>query len=381
VRKTSQCKLKPTPDQERELERVVPCCRALYNCALEQRLTWWRRGPGRNATRFQQEAELQEMRAAFPDYAAIHSHVLQDTRARLARAYQDFFRRLAAGEQPGFPRFQGHNRSHSFTCKEYGTGARLDTGFLVLSKLGRSAVRWSRPLVGNSKTVTISREADGWYACVSCAEVPVHPVPLAGRETGIDVGLKVFLIPADGEGVENPRHYRKAETPLQKAQRRLSRKKKGSKRRTKARPLLARKHQKVRRQRQDFHHKVARYLVRHYDLIAREDLRVAKLVRNHPLAKSISDAGWSSFRPTLEYKAACAGTHVIVVAPHYTSQDCSSCGKRVENSLSVRTHVCPFCGFIADRDHNAAMNMLRAGQTLRGAVGQPAVLKRESVGL
>src|SRR5262245_20802680 len=129
VRTTYKYKLRPTPEQERELVRVLGWSRALYKCAVEQRITWWRRGHGRNATRFQQEAELKEIRAAFPEYASIHTHVLQDVLARLERAYQEFFRRLAAGEHPGFPRFQGQDRYHSFTYKEYGNGARLDTGF------------------------------------------------------------------------------------------------------------------------------------------------------------------------------------------------------------------------------------------------------------
>ena len=381
VRKTYKHKLKPTPAQQRMLDDGLWRCRDLYNVALEQRKSWWERGQGRSATRFQQEAELKEIRAAFPEYAAIHSHVLQDVLARLDTTYQAFFRRLAAGEQPGFPRFQGRNRYHSFTFKEYGNGARLDNGYLVLSRIGRIALRWSRPLTGAIKTVTISREADGWYVSFSCAEVPVQPLPPTGRETGIDVGLKVFLITADGETIENPRHYRKAEKCLAKAQQRLARRKKGSKRREKARRLVARHHQKVRRQRQDFHHKGALYLVRHYDTSFIEDLRVANMVRNHHLAKSISDAGWGQFRTTLEYKAACAGKQVVLVPPAYTSQDCSACGKRVKKSLSVRTHVCPSCGFIADRDQNAAMNILRAGQAPRGAVGPPAVVKRESVGL
>src|SRR5262249_18565892 len=136
------------------------------------------------------------------------------------------------------------HRYHSFTHKDYGNGARLDNGFLVLSKIGRLAVRWSRSITGTLKTVTVRREGDGWYACCSCADVPVQAVPLTGRETGVDVGLKVFLLTADGEGVENPRHYRKAEKLLQKAQQRLSRKKRGSKRRDKARKLLAKKHRK-----------------------------------------------------------------------------------------------------------------------------------------
>jgi hypothetical protein len=136
-----------------------------------------------------------------------------------------------AGEQPGFPRFQGRNRFHSFTCKEYGNGAPLDNGYLVVSKIGRVALHWSRPIEGTIKTVTVSREADGWYACFSCAKAPTEPLPLTGRETGIDVGLKLFLITADRQIVENPRHYRKAERALKKAQMRVSRKKKGSQRR------------------------------------------------------------------------------------------------------------------------------------------------------
>jgi putative transposase len=378
LRKTFQYKLQPTPTQERALEEVLWLCRTLYNTALEQRLTWWRRGQGKRATRFQQEAELKELRAAFPEYAAMHSHVLQDVLARLDRTYQAFFRRVQAGEKPGFPRFQGRNRYHSFTFKEYGNGAYLDSGYLVLSKIGRLAVRWSRPLQGTIKTVTVSREADGWYVSFSCAEVPTQPLPLTSKETGVDVGLQVFLMTAEGQAIENPRHYRRAEKALAKAQHRLSRRKKRSKRWWKAARLVARKHQKVRRQRRDFHQKTALALVRAYDTIYVEDLRVANLVRNHHLAKSISDAGWARFRTTLAYKAACAGKQVVLVEPAFTTQDCSGCGTRVPKSLSVRTHVCPSCGFSADRDHNAALNILRAGQARRGAVGLPAVLKRES---
>ena len=207
-RKTYQEKLKPTPQQERALEQVVWRCRTLYNTALEQRISLYRQR-GVSLTRYQQEAELKDIREALPEYAAIHSHVLQDVLARLDKTYQAFFRRVQAGEQPGFPRFQGRTRWHSFTYKEYGNGARLDNGSLVLSKIGRIAVRWSRPVEGSIKTVTISREADGWYVCFSCAEVPTEPLPLTGRETGIDVGLTVFLITAAGEVVGNPRSIAK----------------------------------------------------------------------------------------------------------------------------------------------------------------------------
>src|SRR5262249_41625820 len=206
----------------------------------------------------------------------------------------------------------------------------------------------------------------------SCEKVPIQSLPLTGTETGVDVGLKVFLATADEDTVENPRHYRMTEKRLAKAQRRVSRRKKGSNRRRKAKQLLARKHQKVRRQRWDFHHKTALMLARAYDTIYIEDLRVANMVRNHHLAKSISDAGWSQFRTTLEYKAACAGKQVVAVPAQYTSQDCSGCGERVEKSLSVRTHVCPSCGLVRDRDQHAASNLQWRGQRLRGLAGLPA---------
>ena len=380
LRKAYKYKLKPTPEQARQLETVLWRCRTLYNTALEERITAYRRC-GVTLTCYQQQAELPDLKAAFPEYADIHSQVLQDVLTRLDKTYQAFYRRVKAGQTPGFPRFQGRNRYHSFTYKQYGNGARLDNGFLVLSKIGRVAVRWSRPLEGTPKTVTVSQEADGWYAVISCADVPAQPLPPTGRETGIDVGLKVFLITADGLIVENPRNYRKAEHAIAKAQRRVDRRKKGSKRQKKARVHVAKKHQKVQRQRADFHHKTALSLLRTYDTIYLEDVRVANMVRNRHLAKSISDAGWAQFRTILEAKAACAGRRVVAVPPAYTSQDCSGCGARIPKSLSVRTHVCTNCGLVMDRDENAARNIQWAGQALRGLVAVAAGMNRESVAL
>jgi putative transposase len=230
------------------------------------------------------------------------------------------------------------------------------------------------------KTVTISREADGWYACISCADVPDEPLPPTGQETGIDVGLKVFLMTANGEVVENPHHYRIAERALRKAQRRVARRKQGSNRR-KAVALLKRKHQKIVRQRRDFHHKAALSLVRQYDTVYYEDLQTANMVRNHHLAKSISDAAWSAFLTILAFKAAYARKRAVAVPPAYTSQDCSavlpdgsSCSERIQKSLSVRTHVCPRCGLVLDRDANAALNILALGKKESGAGQAPQAL-------
>ncbi len=367
VHKAFKYKLRPTPEQERVLDHVLMRCRHLYNAGLEERREAYRLC-GVSVSRWQQEAQLKAIRAELPEYADIHSHVLQDVLARLDRTFQAFFRRVKNGEKPGYPRFKGRHRWNSLTYKEYGNGARLDNGFLVLSKIGRIALRWSRPLEGMPKTVTISREADGWYVCVSCADVPVKPLPLTGQETGIDLGLESFATLADGSQIANPRIFHVAELHLKRAQRRVSRRVKGSHRRKKAVKLLAKAHQQVRRQRADFHHKTALALVRQHDTIYHEDLQPANMVRNHHLAKSISDAGWSQFLNILAFKAVCAGKRAVAVPSAYTSQTCSGCGVIVQKGLSVRWHTCPDCGTSLHRDHNAALNIQRVGQTLRGAV-------------
>jgi putative transposase len=363
-RKTYKEKLRLTPTQEWELERVLLLCHTLYNTALEQRIAAWQLRQV-SVSRFQQEAELKDIRAAFPEYAAVHSHVLQDVLARLDRTFQAFFRRVQAGEKAGFPRFKGRNRWHSFTFKEYGNGAQLDNGFLVLSKLGRIAVHWSRPIEGTPKTVTLSREADGWYVAISCTDVPVHPLPATGQETGIDMGLESFATLANGQPIFNPRYYRKAEAYLRRCQRRVARRKKGSHRRRKAVVLLAKAHQHIARQRHDFHHREAAKLVKAYDVIYYEDLRVRNMVQNHSLAQWISDAGWNSFLSILTFKAASAGKRVQAVNPAFTSQACSGCGVIVQKGLSIRWHSCPDCGTSLQRDHNAALNILGLGQQER----------------
>jgi len=380
MRKTFKYKLNPTAQQERELGRILGLCRHLYNTALEQRITAWQRRRV-SLSHYQQAAELKDIRAAMPEYAAIHSHVLQDVLARLEKTYQAFFRRMMTGEKAGFPRYQARTRWHSFTYMEYGNGARLDNGFLVLSKVGRIAVRWSHPLEGTPKTVTISKEADGWYVCFSCADVPVQPLPTTGQETGIDLGIEAFATLSDGTRIFSPGWYRKAERRLKTAQRRVSRRKNGSTRRRKAVTLLARAHQKVRRQREDFHHKVALQLVQTNDMIYHEDLQTANMVRNHHLAKSISDAGWAAFLSILAFKAVCAGKRAVAVPPAYTSQTCSGCGVLVQKGLSVRWHSCPACGTSLHRDHNAARNIERLGQSRRGGAGVLASENRESIGL
>jgi putative transposase len=366
-------KLHPTPAQAAQLAGVLRLCRELYNAALQERKEAWQKCHV-SVNYYQQKAQLPEIRSSREDCAAIYSQVLQDVVLRLDRAFKAFFRRIATGEKPGYPRFKGRNHYHSFTYPQWGNGASLDNGFLVLSKIGQIAVRWSRPLEGTPKTVTLSQEPDGWYVCIACAAVPVQPFPLTGEETGIDLGLESFLTLTNGEQIANPRHYRTAEKRLVKAHRRVSKRKKGSHRRRKAVRLLQRAHQKTRRQRRDFHHKTALSLLRQYDTVYYEDLQVANMVQNGHLAKSIYDAGWSQFCTILVFKAGNAGKQAVAVPPAYTSQVCSGCGALVLKGLSVRWHECPDCGASLHRDHNGAKNVLWVGQTHRGA---PTRMRRD----
>lgn len=391
-RQAYKYRLMPTPEQAAKLDWTLWRCCELYNAALQERREAWRMRQV-SLTYYDQQNQLPAIKHLRPEYPDIHTHVLQDVVRRLEKAMQAFFRRVKAGEKPGYPRFQSRTRYHSFTYGEYGNGARLDGGILSLSKIGRVVIRLHRPIEGTPKTVTISTEADGWYACLSCANVPIQPLPLTGQETGIDVGLKSFLALVDGTFIENPRHYRKAEKALKHAQRRVSRRQKGSKRRRKAVKLLARNHQKVARQRRDFHQKTALSLVRQYDTIYHEALQTKHLsARPQPrpdgsggylpngarakagLNKSMNDAGWNQFLTILSCKAAYAGKRAEAVPPAYTTQNGSGCGERVQKSLSVRTHVCSACGLVLDRDTNAALNILWAGQARQEAVAAAAAL-------
>jgi len=405
--KTDKEKLRPTPRQERALEAVLWRCRPLDNTALEQRqrsTAWQRRRISVSVSRFEQDAELKAIRAAFPEYAVLHSHALHEVLARLDRTFQACFRRVQAGERPGFPRFKGRygNCYHAFTFTEDGNGARLDNGHLVLAKLGHLGVHGSRlveaiaAIAGTPRTVTISKEAAGWdvsvSVSVSCAAVPAPPRAPTGQETGIDLGLGLesFATLSDGTRILTPGYYRNAERYLAKCQRQVSRRKQGSQRwRRKAVCWLAKAQQRVRRrQRQDFHHKTALALVCHYDTRSHEALQVRNLLKHHHLAKSIADAGWRAFLALLSCKAArlqgCKAAHagraVHAVDPAYTRQACAGCGVVVQKGLCLRWHECPACGTSLQRDHNAAKTIVWRGQRLRGLAGKPAGTRGEACG-
>ena len=357
--KTFVYKLRPTSTQAALLTEMVETCRHLYNHALGERKTAYQeRGESIGFAR--QSAGLPTLKRGSPYLPRVHSQVLQDVLHRVDRAFQAFFRRVKAGETPGYPRFKGRGWYDSFTYPQWGNGVKLEQGRLILSKIGALRLHADRRLEGTPKTCTIVRQADGWYASIAC-EVVVSPLPPTGKAVGIDVGLESFATLSNGTQIANPHYYRAAERNLKQAQRRLSRRVKGSNRRRKARELLAKAHLKVKRARQDFAHKTARALVNDYDQIAVEKLNIRGMVRNHPLAKSISDAGWGFFLSILIAKAASAGRVVVEVNPAGTSQMCAQCGESVPKRLAVRWHSCPYCGCELHRDHNAALNILKRG--------------------
>ena len=280
------------------------------------------------------------------------------------RRFYDHCKQHTSGKK-GYPRFQHDNRSVEYKQ----TGWRLEPdgkhitftdtcGTGTLRLVGNKGQRIEEYPVKLTKRVRIVRRADGYY-CQFAVDAQRHIDHLpTGKQVGIDMGLKEFLTDSEGHTVANPRHLRKAEKRLKKLHRRLSRKQKQSQNRKKARKALAKAYLKVSRQREDFARKTASTLISSHDLIAYEDLKIANLVKNRKLAKSIGDASWGRFLSWLTSYGHVHTIPVIAVEPAWTSQDCSACGSRVKKSLSVRTHICPGCGLVLDRDHNAAINIL-----------------------
>ena len=350
----------PSKEQIMALDQTLSLCQNLYNSALEHRIYLYKHGEIK-VNYYDQANELKAIKLDLPEYKTVHSQVLQDVLKRLDKAYQAFFRRLKQGDTAGFPRFQSYKRYNSFTYAQSGFG--LSGNHLKLSKVGNIKVKLHRPIEGVMKTCTVIRKNGKYYVCFTC-EVEAQVIPLTYQDVGIDMGIKEFCITSDGELKPNPKHYRATEAKLKEQQRSVSRKKKGSNRRKKALEILANTHEHICNQRKDNAFKVAHDLLDKYDTICREDLPIKNMVKNHKLAKSISDAGWGIFFNLLEAKAKqTLGKRVVAVDPRYTSQECSGCGLIVKKTLGDRIHKCG-CGLALDRDINAAINILRKGLTL-----------------
>jgi len=359
MKKAFKYRIQASPHTLQQAEYWLDLCRSLYNTALEQRIIIYKQNKG-SISCFDQIKQLPELKDAFPEYREVGSQVLQDVLEKLDKAFAGFFRRVRKGNcKAGFPRFKGKNRYDSFTLKQ--ASWKLDVKNLTIRNIGTFKLRLSRPIEGDIKTITVRRTSTGkWFAAFSCDNVPDRPLPKTSKVVGIDVGCESFLTTSEGSKVENPRFFKRSQAVLAMRQQRLSRRVKGSHRGQKARILVAKAHEKVYNQRRDFHFKTANWLVARYDTIYIEDMNSWNGF-SHSLTRSMRDAAWFGFFNILCGKAAEANRTIVKVPAKDTSQLCSRCKARVPKDLSVRIHSCSFCGLVLDRDHNAALNILKFG--------------------
>lgn len=364
--KTFKYRIYPTKAQETQLEQQLEICRWVYNKVLGTRKDAYEKD-GVSLNYYDTKKLLPEWKKVEPKFKLVHSMVLQDIVLRVDLAYRAFFRRVKAGEEPGFPRFKGKGRYDSMTYPQYENGVSLDGNKLNLSKLGAIKVELHRELCGTPKIVTIRKSANGkWFVTFAC-EGEKQPLPEEPKRIGVDVGTQTFATLSNGEKIKNPRFFRREQDALAKAQRKLSKQPKGTPESAKSRKIVGRIYERIANRRSDFAHKFSRQLVNTYGVIVFEKLAVVEMLANHTevfgnkLNKSIADVAWRQLAQFTAYKAEDAGRLFLQVDPKNTSKMCSRCKSLVDKDLSVRVHNCPHCGLILDRDHNAAINILALG--------------------
>ncbi len=371
MKRAYKFRIYPNRNQEVKLNRTLTTCRHLYNESLAERkrqaelnklkkefdvFPW---GLSEWINKYDQMLDLTATKTLYQK--EVYGQVLQDVIKRVDKSFKNFYNGF------GYPRFQGRNRYNSFTYPQMGFS--IEDGKLNLSKIGNIKIIQHREIEGKTKTCTIKKDIDQWYVTFSCEiETPIIPVEIK-TETGIDVGLSSLITMSNGGQIEPPECLRKKEKKLTQEQKRLSRKKKRSGKRNNQRIIVAKVHRKIRNQRTDFAHKTSRILVDSFDRIVFEDLQIQNMMQNHHLAKSISDVGWNQLMILTKSKAECAGKVVEFVNARNTSQNCSGCGNSVPKNLSERVHSCPFCGLELDRDHNAAINILKRSISTVGTTG------------
>ena len=390
MRTAYQYKLRPTKLQTIEIDRWLSMLCAQYNYLLVDRFNWYEqnRSPINacplicylpelrdNPDYYSQKKTLPQLKKTHPWYGEVYSQVLQDVVKRVKVTFDRFLKGDSKGKRSGRPRFKPRSSYRTFTYPQVKDGC-LQNNLINLPRLGKVKVILHRSIPDGFKikTASVTKKADGYYLTLSLEDktVPeINPDFNPHNIAGIDVGLKEFLTTSEGETVAIPQHYRKAGKRLRTMQKRVSRRKRGSNRRQKAVKQLGKCHKKVADKRKNFHFKTANALLKKYDVVAVEDLNVKGLARTK-LAKSVLDAGWSSFLSILTNKAVNAGLLVIPVSAYNTSQDCSGCGEKVPKKLHERWHDCYQCGCSLDRDHNAAIVIRNR------AVGHP-VLNAQSM--
>ncbi len=349
---------------------LIDWCKAGYKKAKEE-------GKKFSPTAYTMNYEIAGFKKEHPEYKEVWGHALQGISNRLGKAYANFFRRCKEKKsgkkiKVGFPRYKKRLCSLLYP-DQHGIGYKLESNkILQISKVGRVPIKLDRMPKGNIKTLVITRDGNRWFACFSADQGKIMGKIQKNRTAiGIDVGLTNFATLSDGTTIENPRFYKNAQKKLRRLQRRHSKKVKGSANRIKARMRLWKAHQRVQDLRDNFLHTITTDLVRRYNLIAVEDLKINNMLKNHHLAESIADAGWAKFTQYLSYKAESAGSQIVFVEPNLTSQICSECGRELEEHLGLpdRIFECG-CGHREDRDVNAAKNIL--AKTTAGRAGSQA---------
>jgi putative transposase len=367
-------RLKVTRKQDETMQRFLAQLCELYNIALQQRKNaYWELRVSINY--LNQQTQLTELRNGVEEYAAFPVAIQRDPLRRLDRAFQGFFRRLKCGEKPGFPRFRARARYDSFNVPK-GSFSFSD-GMLKLTRLGTFRTKTKCKIKGEPLEVRVKRCGQKWQAQVVC-DIGPAPEKIAVRNAvGIDVGLTTLATLSDGTDVPNPRWTKQEEDHLALANQDLARKMKGSKNRAKSKERLRRVHQRITGLRSSYLMGVAKQLVKEYDLIAHEKLNIRGMVQSR-FAKSIMDAAWGQLIHRLNCEAEYAGKWVVPVNPRGTTQLCSGCGEKVPKKIWDRHHDCPKCGLSLGRDHNAALNILRLGESLASKQNCVLATERES---
>lgn len=362
VQRSYKIRAYPNGAQIRHLNQWFGASRWLWNWALESRSKAYKRRQ-ESVSGIDIDKRLTRLKK-LPRFSWLQNPpaaCLTQTLRDQDQAFRDFYRRCKAGENPGHPRFKRRGQGESLRFKDVSVLWRK--GVLSLTKLGAVKIAEDLPAVPMPSMVTLKREADGRYYVTFCAEVEIDLLPTTGQVVGVDLGLSHLATLSSGDKAENPKKYHRRLRYLRQQQRALARKQKGSKRREKQRFRVARAHSKVRHQRENETHALTTDLVRRFDVICIEDLKVKNMMQHPRLARSIGDVGWGEIRRQLDYKCQWYGKTLVVVDQWFpSSKTCSKCNHKLDElRLNTRQWTCPKCGADHDRDVNAAQNLLAAG--------------------